>query len=174
MNRSTGGKPGVSLHGGPNGFDNVDWEVIHPSQATLFNDEEKVTIATIPSSAIFGYTSSDGDQGFPGTLRTEVLVGLLNPEQLNTAVPGSDLPLGSILFVYRAKLLDENKVTPINLTQVISFSFQRQTIVVKFRAQHWGFNLEASLKDDESSFTVKGHKLDVKVRKPGYSFLPFF
>ena len=106
------------MHGGPKGFDDVDWEVVHPSQAELFSDEEKVTIGSIPASAVFRYVSPDGDQGFPGTLLTEVLVGLVNPNQAAIDNANAEFPLGSILFVYRAKLLDEGKVTPINLTQV--------------------------------------------------------
>ena len=110
----------MSLHGGPVGFDDVDWEVLHPSQATLFSEEEKVSLATIPSAAVFTHTSKDGDQGFPGTLRTEVLVGLLNPNQTTVAVQKGEYALGSVIFLYRAKLLDEDKkvVTPMNLTQV--------------------------------------------------------
>ncbi|THH04870.1 hypothetical protein EW145_g5208 [Phellinidium pouzarii] len=136
--------PKVSLHGGPKGFDDVDWEVVHPSQATLFSDEEKVSIGSIPSTVVFRYTSPDGDQGFPGTLLTEVLVGLLNPGQAGIDSAKGEYHLGSILFVYRAKLLEEGKVTPINLTQ------------------HWGFNLEASLQGDESTLNVKNHKLTMK------------
>ncbi|KAI5119636.1 hypothetical protein M0805_008998 [Coniferiporia weirii] len=136
--------PGVSLHGGPKGFDDVDWDVVHPSQATLFSDEEKVSIGSIPACAVFRYTSPDGDQGFPGTLVTEVLVGLLNPGQAEINNAKGEYHLGSILFVYRAKLLEEGIVTPINLTQ------------------HWGFNLEASLQGDESTLNVKDHKLTMK------------
>ncbi|KAH8112722.1 galactose mutarotase-like protein [Phellopilus nigrolimitatus] len=136
--------PKVSLHGGPKGFDDVEWDVVHPSQATLFSDEEKVSIGAIPSSVVFSHTSPDGDQGFPGTLYTEVLVGLLNPGQAEVDNSKGEFHLGSILFVYRAKLLEEDKVTPINLTQ------------------HWGFNLEASLQGDESTHDVKGHKLTLK------------
>ena len=138
--------PQVSLHGGPVGFDDVDWEVLHPMQATLFSDEEKLTIGSIPSAAVFGHTSKDGDQGFPGTLRVEVLVGLLNPGQSNVAVNKGEFNLGSIIFIYRAKLLDEEKkVTPVNLTQ------------------HWGFNLEASLQHGDETLSVKNHKLTIQV-----------
>lgn len=112
--------PNVSLHGGPKGFDDVEWEIIHPSQATLFNDEEKITIGSIPSAAVFRHTSPDGDQGFPGTLLTEVLVGLLNPGQAANPSSNGEYHLGSILFNYRAKLLEADKVTPVNLTQVCS------------------------------------------------------
>ncbi|KAL5504356.1 hypothetical protein ACEPAH_8430 [Sanghuangporus vaninii] len=136
--------PKVSLHGGPKGFDDVDWEVVHPSQATLFSDEEKVSIGSIPASVVFRHTSPDGDQGFPGTLLVETLVGLVNPSQAAIDNSKGDFQLGSILLIYRAKLLDEGKVTPVNITQ------------------HWGFNLEASLKGDESTLFVKDHKLHIK------------
>lgn len=112
--------PQVNLHGGAVGFDDVDWEVLHPTQATLFSDDEKVSIATIPSAVAFAHTSPDGDEGFPGTLRSEVLVGLLGPGQNNVAVQKGEYALGSVVFIYRAKLTDEDKkvVTPVNLTQV--------------------------------------------------------
>ena len=108
----------MSLHGGPKGFDDVEWEIIHPSQATLFNDEEKITIGSIPSAAVFRHTSPDGDQGYPGTLYTEVLVGLINSGQAANPNPAGEYNLGSILFNYRSKLLEDGKVTPVNLTQV--------------------------------------------------------
>ena len=106
------------MHGGPKGFDDVDWEVLHPSQAELFNDEEKITLGILPASVVFKHISPDGDQGFPGTLHLEVLVGLLNPTQTEIDNAKEEYPLGSILFVYRAKVLEEGKVTPVNLTQV--------------------------------------------------------
>lgn len=87
-------------------------------EATLFSDNEKVTIGSMPAAVVFRYTSPDGDQGFPGALLTEVLVGLIDPGQTSPSGAKGENNLGSILFVYRAKLLDENKVTPINLTQV--------------------------------------------------------
>ena len=112
--------PSVSLHGGPKGFDAVDWDPVLPSQATLFTDEEKNSMGSISSAAVFRHTSEDGDQGYPGTLLTEVLVGLLNPGQSAPPGPRDEYSLGSIIVVYRAKLLDSGKktVTPINLTQV--------------------------------------------------------
>ncbi|EJD07057.1 galactose mutarotase-like protein [Fomitiporia mediterranea MF3/22] len=136
--------PKVSLHGGPKGFDDVDWEPIDPFSSTLFSDEEKVSIGSIPAAVIFRYTSPDGDQGFPGTLLNEVLIGLVNPSQVAIDNAKQEYPLGSILFVYRAKLIEEKKVTPVNLTQ------------------HWGFNLEASLQGDESTHNVKDHNLHIK------------
>ena len=160
--------PSVSLHGGPKGFDDVDWEVVHPSEATLFSDTEKITIGSIPAAVVFRYTSQDGDQGFPGTLLTEVLVGLVNPGQTGSSSTKDEFNLGSILFVYRARLLDENKVTPINLTQVRSnLGKRRRHSCVRTRAlkleQHWGFNLEASIQGNESNLVVKDHRLNLKV-----------
>ena len=110
----------MSLHGGPKGFDDVDWEVHQPYEATLFTESEKFAMGSIPSAVLFRHVSEDGDQGYPGKLLTEVLVGLLNPGQANAPGPKDEYSLGSIIFVYRAKLLDEGKksVTPINLTQV--------------------------------------------------------
>jgi len=56
--------------------------------------------------------------------------------------------LGSIVIVYRAKLVDlpegQKKVTPINLTQ------------------HWGFNLDASLQEGEETLKVLSHGLTIK------------
>ena len=103
--------PKVSLHGGPKGFDDVDWDVIHPMEATLFSDNEKISIGSIPAAVIFRYTSPDGDQGFPGTLLIEVLVGLVNPGQNAPESAQGEYHLGSILFVYRAKLLMKDGTT---------------------------------------------------------------
>ncbi|TDL25724.1 galactose mutarotase-like protein [Rickenella mellea] len=139
--------PKVSIHGGPKGFDQAEWEVVEPEISTLFSDAEKSTIlTTIPAAAVFRLTSEDGDQGFPGKLLVEVLVGLLNPGQTKIVTPKDEYPLGSIVFVYRAKLLTEGKkvVTPVNLTQ------------------HWGFNLDASLKEKSSGLSVNDHVLTMK------------
>ena len=114
------------MHGGPKGFDDVDWDVIHPTQATLFSSEEMVTIGSLPSSVVFSHISPDGDQGFPGTLKTEVLVGLVAPGVEDIESKKEESLLGSILFVYRAKLLEEGKVTPINLTQVSCCLFRSE------------------------------------------------
>jgi aldose 1-epimerase len=48
--------PGHTLHGGPDGFDKRIWTVVE----------------TGPTHAVLGLESPDGDQGFPGTLRTAV------------------------------------------------------------------------------------------------------
>ncbi|KAA1476245.1 galactose mutarotase-like protein [Dentipellis sp. KUC8613] len=157
--------PTVSLHGGPAGYDAATWDVF-PLDAvagtaasspisslsaasppgSLFTPAELATFqTTLPqgASALFRHVSPDGDQGYPGTLLLEVVVGLL-PPQAPSARAG-EFHLGSVVLLYRAKLLDAGAktVTPINLTQ------------------HWGFNLEASLKGD-TDLSVKGHELTIK------------
>ena len=131
--------PTVSLHGGPNGFDQAEFEpipldalvgtasfspggvAVSSPPGTLFTAAELNTFqSTLPqgSSALFRTISKDGDQGYPGTLLVEVVVGLLPPQAPPTSA--GEYHLGSIVFIYRAKLVDDgNKViTPINLTQV--------------------------------------------------------
>ena len=116
--------PNVSLHGGQAGFDEQFWEPVpvppSPGEVELFSDKELDTIASeVATAAIFKYTSEDGEQGYPGKLRLEVLIGLLQPD-LSRASDSGEFNLGSVLIIYRAKLLEEGKVTPINLTQVHS------------------------------------------------------
>ncbi|EIW57180.1 galactose mutarotase-like protein [Trametes versicolor FP-101664 SS1] len=140
--------PTVSLHGGPKGFDQYPWEpLVDPSTAELFTPAELATIQTrLPTSIIFKRISEDGEEGYPGRLLIEVLVGLAQPEgPANPTADGKkEWNLGSVLIVYRAKLLDEKKVTPINLTQ------------------HWGFNLDASLQDGPDPLTIKDHTISLK------------
>ncbi|KAH9916188.1 galactose mutarotase-like protein [Amylocystis lapponica] len=133
--------PGVSLHGGKTGFDLVPWEpLLDPSAAKLFTPAELQTLQSeVPASCIYTRVSEDGEEGYPGRLLVEVLVGLLQPQ--GPPAPGGEYNLGSVLLVYRAKLLDANTVTPVNLTQ------------------HWGFNLDASLQE---GLSVKDHKLTIK------------
>ncbi|PSR73726.1 hypothetical protein PHLCEN_2v10445 [Hermanssonia centrifuga] len=145
--------PSVSLHGGPIGFDSLPWTPIplpyFPSaqdegdaRPLLFTNAELETIQSeLQTSVLFYRISEDGEQGFPGKLRVEALVGLVDPRGPAT---GEEYPLGSVVIVYRARLEEEGKVTPINLTQ------------------HWGFNLDASLKDGPESLSVKDHKLTIK------------
>lgn len=116
--------PEASLHGGPKGFDFVIWQKLAQlDDATLFTKAEVQSIAarTDASAAIFSLTSVDGDQGYSGTLYLETLVILLPPKKLDPSAV-SQHELGSIVIVYRAKLVDllegQKKVTPINLTQV--------------------------------------------------------
>lgn len=116
--------PKVSLHGGPKGFDFGVWQKLAQlDDATLFTKAEvqSITARADASAAIFSLTSPDGDQGYSGTLYLETLVVLLPPVKLDaSSVPQQEL--GSIVIVYRAKLVDlpegQKKVTPINLTQV--------------------------------------------------------
>ncbi|KAG1870753.1 galactose mutarotase-like domain-containing protein [Suillus subalutaceus] len=138
--------PEVSLHGGLVGFDFAVWQRLSLENAKLFTPAEIRTIQTSSTSessnntAIYTYTSEDGDQGYPGELHLETLVALLPPAQ------GEKGKLGSIVILYRARLANEG-VTPINLTQ------------------HWGFNLDASLQEGESGrdkLSVKNHRLNIK------------
>lgn len=114
--------PNISLHGGQVGFDEKFWEPIPipPSagEVELFSDAELRTIESeVAAAAMFKCISEDGEQGYPGRLRVEALIGLLQPESSRASTLG-EFNLGSILIVYRAKLLEGHKVTPINLTQV--------------------------------------------------------
>ena len=116
--------PNVSLHGGQVGFDERPWEPVPVppgvGEVELFSDKELSAIQSeVDTAAIFKYISEDGEQGYPGKLRVEVLIGLLQPDSSRTSDSG-EFNLGSVLIVYRAKLLEEGKVTPINLTQVRS------------------------------------------------------
>ncbi|GJE89745.1 galactose mutarotase-like protein [Phanerochaete sordida] len=142
-------KPTVSLHGGVQGFDAHVWEpLLDPSEAQLFTPAERATIqADFPGQAgvVFARTSDDGEEGYPGRLRVEVFVGLAGPRGKAIDEATGEYCLGSLVVVYRAKLEDADKVTPINLTQ------------------HWGFNLDASLQDG-SAPSVHGHKLKIKAK----------
>ncbi|KIM40744.1 hypothetical protein M413DRAFT_446132 [Hebeloma cylindrosporum] len=136
--------PHVSLHGGPVGFDALPWtHLCGDTTPELFSSSEMTRIHALPESsyAIFRLKSPSGDQGFPGTLSVEALIALVGPEKTR---PLSEYSLGSIVLVYRAKLEDSNVVTPINLTQ------------------HWGFNLDASLRLETEPLSIKGHSLTIK------------
>lgn len=50
----------VQLHGGPDGFDKRDWQVLSRGASRL----------------VFGLESPDGDQGFPGNLQAQVTYGI--------------------------------------------------------------------------------------------------
>ncbi|KAJ4477510.1 galactose mutarotase-like domain-containing protein [Lentinula aciculospora] len=143
----------VSLHGGPVGFDSLVWNrVTSNSPPTLFTEAELVHIPSLSSTTsygIFRLVSPSGDQGYPGELTIEVLIALVPPGEQELKYPepgqstaGAEWNLGSIVYVYRAKL--DKGVTPVNLTQ------------------HWGFNLEASLKDGKDNLSVKNHNITMK------------
>ncbi|CCL98625.1 uncharacterized protein FIBRA_00627 [Fibroporia radiculosa] len=138
--------PTVSLHGGITGFDLQMFEPLPDLfSSKLFSQSEINTIsARMPSGAacVFSRISEDGEEGYPGRLLVEVLVGLTQPSAPpTTSEDKKEWNLGSVLLVYRAKLLDDSAVTAVNLTQ------------------HWGFNLDASLQDGQS---VKDHTLVIK------------
>jgi aldose 1-epimerase len=111
--------PTVSLHGGVKGWDSLIWTpLLDPSEAQLFTPEELQTISAElqpPTGVIFSRTSEDGEEGFPGKLRVEVLVALVPPK--GNQVEKEEVNLGAIVLLYRAKLEEQNKITPINLTQ---------------------------------------------------------
>ncbi|KAJ4468626.1 galactose mutarotase-like protein [Lentinula edodes] len=143
----------VSLHGGPIGFDSLAWTHLTPnSPPTLFTEAELAHLPPLSSAATYGIfrlVSPDGDQGYPGELTTEVLIALVPPAEQERkylepgqTAAGAEWDLGSIVYVYRAKL--DKGVTPVNLTQ------------------HWGFNLEASLKDGKDTLSVKNHRITMK------------
>ncbi|KAI0755969.1 galactose mutarotase-like protein [Irpex lacteus] len=133
----------VSLHGGVTGWDSVPWTpLLDPSQIQLFTPKELETIGAElqpPSAVVFTRTSEDGEEGFPGRVRVEVLVALAPPK--GNQVEKEETNLGAVVLLYRAKLEEEGKVTPINLTQ------------------HWGFNLDAS---PTSTPSIKDHKLTIR------------
>ncbi|KAL0563997.1 hypothetical protein V5O48_018059 [Marasmius crinis-equi] len=156
FNAQANESPRVSLHGGPTGFDLLPWKVLSPEETpSLFSQAE---ISHLPKSgsgasfAFFQLESLDGDQGFPGKLLVEALVAIVEPgeqERKYSDSPegavGKEYDLGSIVYVYRAKV--DKDVTPINLTN------------------HWGFNLDASLKEGEESLSVKEHTLLMKANR---------
>ncbi|KAH0832841.1 hypothetical protein J3R83DRAFT_11768 [Lanmaoa asiatica] len=158
--------PNVSLHGGPEGFDFGIWQKLaRLDDAKLFTKAELQSVAgkTDASSAIFSLRSPDGDQGYSGTLYLETLVILCPPVKLELST-ASQHELGSIVVVYRAKLVDlpqgQQNVTPINLTQVC-VGWRAGACIFTVR-QHWGFNLDASLQEGEETLKVLNHDLTIK------------
>ncbi|KIJ60361.1 hypothetical protein HYDPIDRAFT_43366 [Hydnomerulius pinastri MD-312] len=149
----TNESPKVSLHGGPVGFDFGVWKKFDDlSLAKLFTEAEVKSITEQAtgeaSAAIFHHTSPDGDQGYSGELYLETLVALLPPSDKKAPSASSQHELGSIVIVYRARLVNvpegKKQVTPINLTQ------------------HWGFNLDASLQEGDDTLRVLNHDLTIK------------
>jgi hypothetical protein len=109
----------VSLHGGPNALDTVLFETIEAADSTLFSAAELRALKTTDySNALFTTTVPDGSNGFPGTLRIEVLFAVIDPTTIPAVSPGKYADLGSALIVYRARLTDSGTITPINLSQV--------------------------------------------------------
>ncbi|KZV64229.1 galactose mutarotase-like protein [Peniophora sp. CONT] len=140
--------PHMAVHGGPSGFDQL---VFTPTESSppgaLFTAAEITELqARFPQNAgmHFRAISPDGDQGYPGALLVESIVGLLQPE--GKPEEGKEPTAGSVVLVYRAALLSKNVVTPVNLTQ------------------HWGFTLDASLTDKygPEALNIKGHRLTIQ------------
>ena len=73
-----------SLHGGPTGFHSRVWDAVQPT----------------PTTVIFNYTSEDGEEGFPGTLKVEMTYRL--EDEIN-----------ALAIEYRATT---DKATIVNLT----------------------------------------------------------
>ncbi|KZT53530.1 galactose mutarotase-like protein [Calocera cornea HHB12733] len=135
--------PTVSLHGGPSGFDQRIWTRLPPSSSLNFSPRERARLAALDpdSLAIFSLTSPAGDQGFPGTLYTEVLFACLTFPR-HPIRPSGEIDLGQLAIVYRSRLApgQEPLATPVNLTQ------------------HWGFNLSAS----GGAQSVNAHTLTIR------------
>lgn len=68
------------------------------------------------SAVVFRRVSEDGEEGYPGRLLVEALYALVPPK--GDQISREEQNLGCLVIVYRARLVDEGKVTPINLTQV--------------------------------------------------------
>ena len=118
----------VSLHGGLVGFDAIPWTLLSEGDPPcLFSTAEVSNLKGSSEShaqlshAFFRLISASWDQGFPGKLVTEALIGLIGPIKSQDSVTHIvEESIGSIVLVYRSKL-DEGTtkvVTPVNLTQV--------------------------------------------------------
>jgi len=83
-----------TLHGGLKGFDKVIWNVVHASDTSL----------------LLSYESKDGEEGFPGNVKTEVLYIVSSNNELK--------------IIYKATT---DKATPINLTNHTYFNLSAGT-----------------------------------------------
>lgn len=147
--------PTVCLHGGPVGFDHVEFAHSDDiASAKLFTPAEIAKLKSeTTTSALLSYTSSEGTEGFPGALDVETIWAMTNPSR--TFDPQTyERQLGSVLLIYRAKVRNEPEgdgkkiVTPVNLTH------------------HWGFNLDASYAEPLGPTPdVKEHKLYINSEK---------
>ncbi|KZP00588.1 galactose mutarotase-like protein [Calocera viscosa TUFC12733] len=138
--------PTVSLHGGPSGFDQQIWKRLTAWESLNFSPREKSRLAALDpdSIALFSLTSPAGDQGFPGSLYTEVLFACLSfPRHVIRA--SGEIDLGQLAIIYRSRLSPGQAptATPVNLTQ------------------HWGFNLSASSQPPTGEPSVNGHQLRI-------------
>ncbi|KAL4401758.1 aldose 1-epimerase [Malassezia pachydermatis] len=123
------GGDGVSHHGGPppplstgttdglvqaGPWDCVEWTPLETQAVCMYTPDE---CQAWDDRCVWALESPDGDQGYPGRVRVEALIGVRSQ-------PGT---LGQVHVEYRAQLLPPfSTSTPINLTQ------------------HWGFQLAAS------------------------------
>lgn len=149
------GAPGVSHHGGParaqraqrdmsleqhGPFDQVYWTRLDDAASMLYKPEE---YSMLDAHAVYAIESPNGDQGYPGRLRVEALIGVSSAGE--DADEFMEMALGRCLgqahVEYRAVLLDETVATPVNL------------------AQHWGFNLAAAAKGGVKENTIDEHQL---------------
>ena len=114
------GGAGISHHGGPppsraeqagGPWDCVTWA--HLPRPSMYTQAE---CDVWDASACFVHESPAGDQGYPGRVRVEALVG----------VRAGVSSLGQVHVEYRARIEDEASATPLNVTQ------------------HWGFYLGTS------------------------------
>jgi hypothetical protein len=98
-------------------LDTVIFDKIDARDSLLFGPRELKALKTTDlSNTILTATMADGSNGFPGALRIEVLFVTIDPSQ--PPMTPAQVELGAILIVYRARLTEPGKITPVNLTQV--------------------------------------------------------
>lgn len=154
--------PGISHHGGPaqsgastgddhvgvllqkGPFDQCVWTRIPLPEAKVFTIPSDLPRGLV-ASELFALESPDGDQGYPGHVRVEVLIGISGPSDSL-----SSRSKGAVHLVYRARLLDAaTRATPLSLTH------------------HWGFNLlagKASTDVPEDQGRIDSHTLRILPR----------